>query len=201
MLLLEEILHLLISIHSEYASQVVQEFFHPHYHLNHFRLDLNSLIGPQHPDRFDPPWLQTKATSDPWQSSSSPQQRGASMSYKKTGYKVMNTNPIHFFWNRVRNQVYCILHVFFRHPYCLCQLSFSSNSKFPHSLAFNHRDLHALVVNFLDPHLTSQGCEMLQLMEMSILQYMETGFSLDGCQKCRCFIFFLENQLLSATSK
>ena len=86
-LLLEEILHLLISIDNEYTSQVVQEFFHPYYHLNHIR----------YPDRFDPPWLQTKATSDPWQSSSSPQQRGVSMSYKKIGYKVMNTNPIHFF--------------------------------------------------------------------------------------------------------
>ena len=190
-LLLEEILHLLISIDNEYTSQVVQEFFHPHYHLNHIR----------YPDRFDPPWLQTKATSDPWQSSSSPQQRGVSMSYKKIGYKVMNTNPIHFFETGSGIKYTAYSTFFFQHPYWLCQLSFSSNSKFPHSLAFNHRDLHAFVVNFLDPHLTSQGCEMLQLMEMSILQYMETGFSLDGCQKCRCFIFFLENQLLSVTSK
>ena len=127
-LLLEEILHLLISIHSAYTSQVVQDFSHPHYHLNHFRLDLNSLIGPQHPDRFDPPWLQTKATSDPWQSSSSPQQRGASMSYQKAGYKVMNTNPIHFFWHRVRNQVYCILQFFFPTPILTLPTLFSSDS-------------------------------------------------------------------------
>ncbi len=153
MLLLEEILDQLIPIHSADTSQggvgllPSTVTFEP----LHNQILIHWLAGP-----LWPPWLQTKATSDPWQSSSSPQ--GICELQKKVVKSWIRIPSIPLKQDQ-ESSILSILHVLSNNHVVNSANSLLTgfSHKFPHSLAFNHRDLHAFVVDFLDPHLTSPG--------------------------------------------